>query len=52
MKYIQIIIKWYCSYRGGALMARTVNGAFNEFLKNKVNLDHNQTKKAHGSKKW
>lgn len=33
-------------------MAQTVNEAFNNFLKETVNLDTEQTKKARGSKDW
>lgn len=33
-------------------MAQTVNDAFNEFLKETVNLDAEQTKKARGSRDW
>lgn len=33
-------------------MAKTVNGAFNEFLKNTVNLDKEETKIARNSKNW
>lgn len=49
--YYNIIINTYGSYiRGGNIMASTVNSAFMEFMKDKVNLNSEKTKIARTSR--